>query len=120
MTGKICIVGIYMVLTSFLVPEKNISWNRTSHDFGTVKQDSVLETSFICYNGDDTLQLENVMASCGCVSPGWKRAPIMPHDSTVIKVIFNTKGKSGHHTKYITVYSNLGLYDLSVKANIVK
>jgi hypothetical protein len=97
-----------------------VKWKKVSHDFGEVKQGEQLETTFICRNGSDTLVLENVMASCGCISPGWKRAPIPPHDSTEIKVIFDTKGKSGKHTKYISVYTNRGLYELSVKANIVK
>ncbi len=95
-----------------------ISWPRTEHDFGLLKQGEVVETSFTCYNGADTLVLENVMASCGCVAPDWKRTPILPYDSTEIKVVFDTKGKSGKHNKVITVYTNRGLYELIIKANI--
>jgi hypothetical protein len=98
----------------------DIHWNRTEHNFGNIRQGAVVETSFTCFNGPDTLQIENVQASCGCVVPDWKRSSVMPGDSTVMKVVFDTKGKSGNHTKVITVYTNRGLYELIIKANILK
>jgi hypothetical protein len=95
-------------------------WNKTSHDFGIVKQGDIVETTFNLKNGSDTLQFENVQASCGCITPDWKRTPIPPNESVPLKVVFDTKGKSGNYTKVITVYTNLGLYELIVKAEIEK
>jgi len=97
-----------------------VSWDKISHDFGQVKQGEKPETIFTCKNGSDTLILENVLASCGCVVPEWNRSPIKPNDSTKIRVVFDTKGKLGTYTKLVTVYSNLGLFELTVKADIVK
>jgi hypothetical protein len=99
---------------------KEISWDKTEHDFDTLKQGQIVEAVFVCHNGEDTLQLENVQASCGCIVPDWKRTPINPQDSTVIKVRFDTKGKGGKHTKVITVYTNQGLYELIIKAYIAR
>jgi hypothetical protein len=94
------------------------SWQKTEHDFGIVKQDSILETSFKLFNGSDTLQIENVQSSCGCLTPDWTRKSIMPNDSTEIKVVFDTFGKRDKNTKVIAVYTNLGLYELIIKAEI--
>lgn len=120
--GKIVFSAcLAVVATAFVSPGGDeIRWNKLSHDFGDLKSGDKVETNFVCYNGDDTLVLENVQPSCGCVVPGWTRRPIMPHDSTIIHVVFDTNGKSGRHEKVIAVYSNQGLFELVVKANILR
>jgi hypothetical protein len=102
--------------TSFAPP----FWQKTEHDFGVAKKGEKLETVFKLYNGSDTLQIENVQASCGCIAPGWPRTPIMPGDSASIKVVFDTRGKLGKDKKTITVYTNRGFYELIIRAEIVK
>ncbi len=116
--GWICLIAIISI--AFQSKAREITWNKTIHDFGTLKKGEIAETCFTCYNGNDTLQLENVVPSCGCMTPDWRKTPIMPYDSAIIKLVFNTKGNSGKHTKYISVYSNKGLYELVIKANIEK
>lgn len=98
-----------------------IQWNKTVHDFGTLRQGAKVSTTFICYNkSDSVLIFENVQASCGCVIPGWSRAPLKPGDSSVLQVGFDTEGKIRRHVKTIAVYTSQGLFELTVKANIVK
>lgn len=64
-----------------------IQWNKTVHDFGTLRQGAKVSTTFTCYNkSDSVLIFENVQASCGCVIPGWSKAPLKPGDSSVLQV----------------------------------
>lgn len=113
--------GFALISLAFVSPEGDkVRWNSTEKDFGDLKAGQVVETEFICYNGDDTLVIENVQTSCGCTVPRWKKTPVMPHDSTVIKVSFDTDGKRGRHEKVVAVYTNQGLYELVIKANILK
>lgn len=101
-------------------PGSSPTWSRTEYDFGKVRQGKQLRALFTCYNGDDTLKIENVLASCGCIATYWQKTPVIPKDSTDIKLLFNTNGKSGKYTKVITVYTNLGFYELIIKADISK
>lgn len=121
-TGKIILSAcIAIIAAAFINPtETQIRWNKLEHDFGNVKSGQVVETVFTCYNGDDTLLIENVQTSCGCTVPVWQRTPIMPHDSTVIIINFDTEGKRGKHEKVVAVYTSQGLFELVIKANIQK
>lgn len=99
---------------------KTIVWTKSSHDFGTLKQGEMVETDFSFQNtGKDTLTIENVMGSCGCLATSWPKQSILPNQKGSITVKFNSNGKSGQHLKSVTVYSNLGAYYLEIKANIV-
>jgi hypothetical protein len=102
-------------------PNKGVQWNKLVHDFDTIHQGDVVETEFICYNFSDTsLQFENVQGSCGCIVSKWEKKPILQGDSSIIKVTFDSHGKIKHHEKVIAVYSNQGLFELSIKAMIIK
>lgn len=113
--------GFAIIAAAFVTPQENkIRWSNTEHDFGDLEPGEQVETKFVCYNGDDTLLLENVQPSCGCVVPRWEHKPVMPHDSTVLTVKFDTEGKRGRHEKVVAVYTNQGLFELVIKANILK
>ena len=78
-----------------------------THQFGAVKEGTVVEHSFKFKNGGQfPLIINNVTASCGCTIPEWPREPIAPNQESAIKVHFNTKGKPGQQVKTITVYAN--------------
>lgn len=115
-------IALPLILLSWAFPnEKKIHWDKTTHDFGTIKQGEKVTTTFKYYNHTDTIfQIENVMASCGCVISNWSKAPLNPGDSASITVGFDSKGKFRKHEKVITVYSSHGMFDLIIIANIIR
>lgn len=77
------------------------------HDFGTVKDGEKVHFSFRFVNsGNKPLVISNAQASCGCTVPEKPEKPIMPGDTSYIKVVFNSQGKVGHVEKTISVSSN--------------
>ena len=93
----------------------------------------ILERKNIEYNGDqlflfqfknkgnDTLLINNVKSSCGCVVGSWPREPIPPGGKNVIKVRYYTK-RVGKFYKSLTVKtndSNRGTIILTIKGNVL-
>jgi hypothetical protein len=84
-----------------------ISFSKSSHDFGDIYQGDRVEHVFSFKNtGTDELVLTNVHVTCGCTVPDWPRDPISPGQSAEITVVFNSAGKMGRQNKTITVVSN--------------
>ena len=86
-----------------------IKFDRTEHDFGTVTDGEVIETSFTITNvGKSALIITDAKTTCGCTVPTWpKDKPVQPGESTVIKVKFNTAGKGGgRQVKDVTLFTN--------------
>ena len=113
--------AITIAVSGFVIEKKGIVWSKKEFDFGTINQGEVPKTSFTCYNYSDSILIfENVMPSCGCVVTSWQKTPINPGDSSILSVEFDSKGKSKQHSKTIAVYTNQGLFELFIKANIIK
>jgi hypothetical protein len=119
---KLIPIILLLVLSSgFDFEKKGVVWSKKEIDFGNIIQGEIRKTSFTCYNySDSILVFENVMPSCGCVVPTWQRTPIKPGDSSILAIEFDSKGKSKQHSKTIAVYTNQGLFELFIKANIIK
>lgn len=99
-----------------------ISFNETSYDFGEIVQGDVVKHTFTLTNtGDAPLKLESVKPSCGCTALDWPRDPIAPGASADIQAQFNSAGKMGAQTKYITIVynGNPNIERISFKGTIV-
>lgn len=84
-----------------------IQWEKTDHDFGTLKQGDNAEYAFKFTNtGSEPLIIEDAKGSCGCTIPQKPSGPIAPGASDVIKVKFNSANKSGKVTKNVTLTAN--------------
>ncbi|TYP98298.1 uncharacterized protein DUF1573 [Tenacibaculum adriaticum] len=84
-----------------------ISFDREEHDFGTVNEGDIVETSFMVTNtGKSNLVITNAKATCGCTVPTWPKEPVAPGESAEIKVKFNTSGKRNKQSKTVTLYTN--------------
>jgi hypothetical protein len=76
-------------------------------NFGKITEGEKVTFNFRFRNsGKKPLVITNTTASCGCTVPEKPEKPIMPGEEGFIKVVFNSKGKSGHQEKNITVMSN--------------
>jgi hypothetical protein len=92
-----------------------INFDKTVHDYGTMQQHADGNCEFKFTNdGKEPLILSNVRSSCGCTVPTWPRQPILPGQSEVIKVKYDTK-RIGMINKSIHVYSNAKVSPLTLK-----
>ena len=85
-----------------------MTFDRTEHDFGTINEGDVVETSFSFTNtGNSDLMILDARGSCGCTVPEYpKNTPIAPGESRGIKVKFDSANKPGNQTKTVTLTNN--------------
>ena len=69
-----------------------MTFDRTEHDFGTINEGDVVETSFSFTNtGNSDLMILDARGSCGCTVPEYpKNTPIAPGETRDIKVKFDS------------------------------
>ena len=83
-----------------------IRFEQMEHQYGTIQKGGNGDCQFIFWNdGNEPLILQNVKASCGCTTPSYTQKPVMPGQSGVIKVHYNTNNVGGF-SKTVTVTSN--------------
>ena len=85
----------------------NIEMLETRYDFGEMLQGESVTHDFILKNtGGADLIITAAKGSCGCTVPEWPKNPIANGEEAVIKVTFNSAGKSGKQNKTVTFVSN--------------
>jgi hypothetical protein len=76
-------------------------------DFGAINEGEVVEHLFTFKNdGQVPLIISNIQASCGCTSPEWSKTPVKPGDEGFVKVVLNSRGKSGVQSPTVTIQAN--------------
>lgn len=85
----------------------SLTFTDTSYDWGNIHEGQVVQYPFKFRNtGSQPLVFTNALPSCGCTVTDFPRAPIAPGDSGVIRVRFNSSGKTGKQNKTIFLLSN--------------
>lgn len=84
-----------------------IQFSTPIYDFGRVQAGEVVKHSYMfTNNGDQPLELSNVQPSCGCTTAGdWSRK-VMPGQTGMVPVQFNSSHFNGAVFKTISVTSN--------------
>lgn len=96
------------------------SWEKTEHDFGSIKKDVPVHHKFTFTNkGDAPLVISSVQASCGCTVTDYSTDPIAPGKSGYVKATFNA-AQIGVFSKTVTVNANTGDPVLLVIKGIVR
>ena len=76
-------------------------------NFGTITEGEKVEFSYRFKNtGTNPLVVFTTQTSCGCTVPEKPEKPVLPGETSYIKVVFNSAGKHGHNEKDITVNAN--------------
>ena len=76
-------------------------------EFGEVDEGAVINHEFkFVNNGKVPLVIQNAHSTCGCTIPDWPKDMIAPGQTGVIKVEFNTKGKSDFQEKPVIITAN--------------
>lgn len=89
-----------------------ITFDSTSHDFGTIKADGGMVTAVYDFTntGDEPLTIITVTnGGCGCTKPDFPKAPIAPGKKGEIKITFQPKGRSGEFNRSVKVKTNAGV-----------
>ena len=84
----------------------NMQFNGTTVDYGTIDKGSDPIRKFTFTNtGNEPLIIKNAKGSCGCTVPTYPKEPIMPGESNVIEVRYDTN-RVGAFNKTITLTTN--------------
>ncbi|NWF51150.1 MAG: DUF1573 domain-containing protein [Ignavibacteriaceae bacterium] len=87
--------------------EPRLVVQQSEYDFGDVKEGESVSHVFVLTNsGGDLLKITGVQSSCGCTAANPEKKELGPGESTNIKVTFNTKGRRGVQTKFVTITTN--------------
>jgi hypothetical protein len=77
------------------------------YNFGTITEGEKVEFSYRFKNtGNNPLVVFDAVTSCGCTVPEKPEKPVLPGETSYIKVVFNSSGKHGHNSKDITINAN--------------
>lgn len=84
-----------------------IYFEEPSYNFGEVTAGTQVIHSYRFKNiGAIPLMINQANASCGCTVTEFPKEPILPNENEVIKVIFDTQGRSGNQIKKINIFAN--------------
>jgi len=99
-----------------------MSFNKTVHDFGTIKEGETVQTTFTFTNtGQADLIIVDARGSCGCTVPNYpKNTPIAPGATGEILVSFDSSNKPNMQQKTVTISANTssGRETLRIKAMV--
>lgn len=88
-------------------PKTMISFAKSEHDFGNVKQDSENKYVFSFTNtGNEPLLIESASGSCGCTVPNYPKQPIPPGGTGEIEVEYKPGKQENAQTKTVTIIAN--------------
>ena len=85
-----------------------VTFDKLSHDFGTINEGDVVETVFTLTNtGSSDLIILNARGSCGCTVPEYpKDQPIAPGTSADVTVKFDSNNKPNANNRSVTFTTN--------------
>ena len=82
---------------------KNLTWNETTHDFGTIVQNDPAEVTFTFKNtGTEPLVMTAARSSCGCTVAEYTKEPVKPGGTGTVKATYNS-AKPGNFMKTVSV-----------------
>ncbi len=102
------LIGFLASQTHAQVKSAKINFTEIKHDFGKVQQGVELMYEYkFKSEGEDTLVIKNVRASCGCTGATiGEKKKFGDGEDGEIKVTFNTSGRSGVQNKTVSVQTN--------------
>jgi len=95
-----------------------MSFESTTHDFGTIEQGTHVEHVFKFTNtGEVPLVISSAKGSCGCTVPQYPKEPINPGETGELTVKFNGSGQNQRNNSVtLTTNTEKGSERLTVKA----
>ncbi|MDR2009663.1 MAG: DUF1573 domain-containing protein [Bacteroidales bacterium] len=109
---KLSSIIIISIITIFAInaqtQNSSISWEKTSHDFGSFKEEAGPQTAVFAFTntGNSPLYVTNVRASCGCTATDYTKEPIQPGGKGYVNATYNPANRPNKFNKSITVTTN--------------
>lgn len=119
-------LSAFLALPSLAAPAPRLACDEPVFDFGDVSADaqSTVDHDYLIRNdGDLSLEILSVRASCGCTAVNASQNIVAPGATATIHASFNLANRSGAQVKTITVTSNdpeRPTTLLTLRGNIVK
>lgn len=90
------------------IGSSTMNFGQSVYNFGTIReQDGVVSHIFEFTNrGKRPFVIENVAVSCGCTTPTYSKAPILPGKKGTIEIKFDPAGRPGEFLKEIVITSD--------------
>lgn len=113
---------VNIALTSYAEQYPVFSVADTTYDFGTIQENDVVQYNFRFKNtGSKPLIISSATSTCGCTVPQYPKEPVAPGEEGVLKVVFNSAGKSGRQFKPIFVTANTmpAHFNLKITCDVV-
>jgi len=109
MKNLLFILAVLCSLSVFAQPAKGpVEFKTTKYSFGKIPQNKPVTTEFVFTNkGDRPLIIENAEAGCGCTTPDYPKAPIMPGKTGVIKVTYNAEAPDKFNKNVNVKFANI-------------
>lgn len=104
-------------------PLTDLDFDSKIVDFSDVPSDTILNAVFVIKNtGDKPLIIYNVNPDCSCTGYSLSKYNIAVADTASLTLMVDTKNKHGQNVLNTTIKANTdkGLYNLRVKANVIK
>ena len=99
------ILGLAMAQMASATPR--IVCDASTHDFGEAVSGSLVEHDYVVRNdGDTSLEILSVRASCGCTAVNASQNLVAPGETASIHARLDLSGRTGLQMKTITVTSN--------------
>jgi len=95
-----------VLITIVTIKAQEIKFNTLELNYGVItkKSDGVRVFKFT-NTGKAPLIINNAQGSCGCTVPTYPKEPIMPGETSEIKVSYDTN-RVGQFTKFVTLTTN--------------
>jgi hypothetical protein len=104
-TTLIFILTLLVLGRSFSQPK--LSLNKSEIDLGTIYSGMKKQGKIVLRNiGNDTLRIYTVQPSCGCTTAKQPKSILLPSESDVVEVEFNSSGYHGKVAKHVSIITN--------------
>ena len=115
--------SIVLVLNAGEKKEAKIKFEKTTHNFGNIREDGgpvTYEFEFT-NQGKAPLTIKSARPECGCTQPEYPKGEIQPGEKGKIKVTYNPIGRPGGFTKIVTVRcsGNPGKVILKIRGTVL-
>ena len=88
-------------------PDPMVWVDSVQHDFGSIPASETVSHEFTVSNkGGAPLNISRVQTSCGCTAAVIGHQFLKPGESTVLKVTFDPRGRTGTQSRTIWIHSN--------------
>lgn len=131
---NLCIITLFICSTStWIVAQNNFKpiqlenyagpradWDKEVYNFGVIPQGIAVSVEFIFKNtGSSALIISDVETTCGCTTPFYTKAPVMPGKEGRVKAQYSA-AEAGTFHKTITVQTNEGKSKKLIIKGVVK